>query len=111
MHQEIFDWFKTRGIYDEQVMKETMANFLISKGEPVTQSTTDDDLNIYCRKNIGYFKYFAKEFLEENNYAKFIHNDYFCKCGSRWVERKSRVSGKTFYACLSYPKCKNIKKN
>ena len=104
-------WFKSRGISDVEIMMETMANFLIKNGQIVTQSTTDKDLGDFCINKSAEFKYYAKEFLEQNNYSKFIHNDHFCKCGSRWVERRNKVSGNSFYGCLSYPKCKNIKAN
>ena len=66
----IANWFNKRGIKDEEVMKEVMANFCIENGMEVKRNTKELLIVEFCQKRFCQFAQFAIKFLKENNYQK-----------------------------------------
>ena len=64
----IYNWFKIKGIFDQEVMKETMANFCIKNGKKIDIETKEGTLISFCRLKFQPFTAFAIHFLKENNY-------------------------------------------
>lgn len=71
-HKEygIVNWFHLTGINDQQVMKETMANFCITNGFQVTKDTQEKSMVNFTHNRFQKFCPFALNFLRENNYLQ-----------------------------------------
>ena len=64
----IYNWFKSKRIFDQEVMKETMANFCIKNHIDISRDTNENIMVNFCQNNFPLFANFAIPFLEENNY-------------------------------------------
>ena len=65
----IANWFNKRGIYDEEVIKESMYTFCLNNGfQNLSKKTKEKTIVNFCQNRFLKFSQFASRFLKENNY-------------------------------------------
>ena len=64
----IYKWFASKGIKNQQIIMEVMANFCIYFGVEITRGTSELELVTFCQSRFYYFPNFATKFLTDNNY-------------------------------------------
>ena len=65
----IYNWFKSKGIKDQEVMKECMYAFCQKKEcKWLSDKTKEEALTGFCQNNFPAFATFTIPYLKENNY-------------------------------------------
>lgn len=64
----IFNWFKSKGIKDHEIIKEVVGNFCIETGMDVNKKTNEFALFNYAGNRFQKLAQFAIKYLKENNY-------------------------------------------
>lgn len=65
----IVNWFRNKGIYDEEVIKESMYTFCLKNGfENISKKTKEKSMVNFCQNRFKVFSKFSLNFLKENNY-------------------------------------------
>ena len=66
----IYNWFKSKGITNMDVIKETMYNFCLENGfEGLNKKTPECTIANFIGNRFQKFAPFAGKFLKENNYT------------------------------------------
>jgi restriction system protein len=112
-------WTKKVGVKVIRELRGVMTSERVAKGIFVTTSTYSDDAIAFAKANQIYLmngdavlKAILK--LTEEQQASLLQRatagDYTtptcASCGVKMVAKKGRVSGKPFWGCVNYPKCK-----
>ena len=66
----LYNWFKNKGISNQDIMKEAMANFCIKNGISINCDTKEIVMISFCQLKFQSFASFAIIFLNENNYLQ-----------------------------------------
>jgi len=66
----IVNWFNKRGIYDQEIIKETMYAFCLNNGfKNLSKKTQEKTIVNFCQNRFVKFSQFTLNFLKENNYS------------------------------------------
>ena len=65
----IVNWFRNKGIYDEEIIKESIYNFCMYNGfKDLSNKTKEISMVMFCHNRFVNFSNFSVNFLKENNY-------------------------------------------
>lgn len=65
----IVNWFKSKGIKNQEIIKEVMYNFCLNQGfEGLSNKTQEKTIVNFCGNRFQKFAPFAILFMKENNY-------------------------------------------
>ena len=66
----IVNWFKGKGIYDLDVIKECMYVFCENYNFDMSKIKKEEKVSVWIQNRFSIFKSFVVKYLKENNYTK-----------------------------------------
>lgn len=65
----IVKWFNTKGIYDEDIIKECLGYFCKKENKPELIQKNVLPMIMYCQSKFADFARFSSNYIKENNYV------------------------------------------